>query len=208
MKIGGMLAGLALATIASAADPALVTNVIQAQVVATKVVGEVVTAQRGKKAPLKDGDLVPQSSVVTTGENGNVILVFSNGTAIRLAANSEVAVLQFLQDPFSAMVNVAELKEEPSVSKTKLRFVRGEIVAQVKVLHFSQGSDMVIETPAGMAGVRASGAFAMSVKPNGVGTAEFRLEVGAGGMAFSPKQGSFTSAHVNQPYVVTIPWPQ
>jgi hypothetical protein len=133
-----------------------------------------------------------------------VALVFSNGTTAHVGANSALTIKQFLQDPFAATVKLAELDREPTVSKTELVFERGEVVVHLKRLESALGSVFLLHTPAGVAQPRGT-LLRMKITPQDATTAEFRLEVMGGAVAFTPKHGPTVQVEAGQPYVTTIP---
>jgi len=132
-------------------------DVIQAQVIAARVVGTVTQARGDRTAPLKDNDSIAMGATVKTAAGSSIVLLFSNGASVRLGPETELVVEQFLQDPFSARVNLATLAEEPTVSRTHLRLVRGEIVGHVKGLKRAQGSSFSVRTPVGVMRFPADG---------------------------------------------------
>lgn len=135
--------------------------VVQAQIVAARVEGIVVVANGGRAEPLGQGGVVAIGTTVRTGSDSSVVLLFSNGASVRLGADTELIVEQFLQDPFAATTDLTALAEEPSASRTHLRLVRGELVGQIKRLRFAQGSEFGIATPVGVmsAPLDRAGAF-------------------------------------------------
>ncbi len=88
------------------------------RIVAAKVHGTVtaVNTADNSKHELKDNDAIAQHYVVTTAENSSVILVFSNGATVNLAADSTLSIDEYLQDPFSSSYAMATATEEPSTS--------------------------------------------------------------------------------------------
>ncbi len=88
-------------------------------VLVAEVKGSVTTASGGTKKPLQVDGLV-RAATVCTGAGSSAVLVFSNGTAIHLGADTEVAVESFLQHPFSISesTRLTEAIEEPSRSIT------------------------------------------------------------------------------------------
>ena len=193
MKIRSAFAVVGIAALARAQSPAVAQAppdaVIQVESVATQITGSVSVANGATKASLKNNDRVATGSTVTTAEKSSGVLVFSNGVTAQLGPNSELTVKQFLQDPFAATVNIAALAEEPSVSKMKLRFVRGEILVHVKHLNHKQGSSFQIESPAGTAEVRGT-LFKMETNLTDNDATEFKLTVMEGAVAFQPNDRS------------------
>ena len=87
---------------------------------------------------------------VETKPNANDSLVFSNGTAIYVAAETRFEVKKFLQEPF--LPNRADLDAEPSISQTIVKITRGCVgVCTSKLV---AGSSMVYQTPHGTVNIR------------------------------------------------------
>ncbi len=127
---------------APAMDPGLI--------LVAKVVGGPRVIHDGRETWIKVDDRVPAKSSITTRENEILVLVFSNGTTVQIAADSTVVVDEFLQAPFAGTIKVGELDVEPSTSQTRLRLVRGEMVCAVKKLALQHGSSFAVETPRGL----------------------------------------------------------
>ncbi len=150
LVVGLLVHGLAAAQASNGGMPA-------GLVLVAEVKGSVTTASGGTKKPLQVDGLV-RAATVCTGAGSSAVLVFSNGTAIHLGADTEVAVESFLQHPFSISesTRLTEAIEEPSRSITQLRLQRGELTAQLKKLRLAQGSSFRLSTPAGEIEVRGT----------------------------------------------------
>lgn len=138
----------------------------------------------GQTVTLKKGSEITQGFVVQTGDNSSVILAFSNGATINLAQDSSLSIDEFLQDPFSDEVSLAELTAEPTTSTTKLRLSRGELVGNVKKLNSDAGSSFEVQTPVGAAGIRGT-IFRIVFRPDGSGRAFFSLTTVEGNVVLS-----------------------
>lgn len=156
------------------------------QIVAQRVTGSVtvVSLADNTTVALQNGDTLRQGSAVRTAKGASAVLVFSNGATVNVGADTEVAIDQFLQDPFSDQVKVAELKEEPTTSTTKLKLTHGEIVGHVRHLHQDQGSTFEVDTPVGAAGIRGT-TFQITYQPQGNGKAFFSISTADGTVVFS-----------------------
>ncbi len=131
----------------------------------------------GSTAPIKNGDLLTEKDVVLTGKGASVVLVFMNGSSVKLGAESRLAIDEFKMDPLAEEVNTATLKAEPSVSKTTLNLAYGELVGDVKKLNAS--SSYSIKTPVGAAGIRGT-IFRIVFKPAADGKAFFTISTAEG----------------------------
>jgi hypothetical protein len=139
---------------------------------ATRVIGQVTVEDVATKAArsVANNDEISQGSIVKTAQSSSVVLLFSNGASISLAANSELNIEQFTQDPFGGSYEPSKATEEPSVSNTNLRLARGELVGNVKKLKTSAGSKFTVGTPVGAAGIRGT-TFRIVYVPTGIGLA-------------------------------------
>ncbi|HTQ30835.1 MAG TPA: FecR family protein [Opitutaceae bacterium] len=156
------------------------------QIVAQRVTGDVqvVNLADNTAVALQNGDTLKQGSAVRTAKGASAVLVFSNGATVNVGADTEVSIDRFLQDPFSSEVKVAELKEEPTTSTTRLKLTHGEIVGHVRHLHQDQGSTFEVDTPVGAAGIRGT-TFQITYQPQGNGKAFFSISTAEGTVVFS-----------------------
>ncbi len=136
----------------------------------------------GQSVPLKPGDSLIETDVVTTGKDSLVVLVFMNGSSVKLGADSKLAIEEFKMDPLAEDIKVADLKQEPNVSKTSLNLAYGEMVGDVKKLN--KDSSYNIRTPVGAAGIRGT-TFRIVFRPTGDGrTFTFQLATAEGTVVF------------------------
>ena len=103
-------------------------------VLVAKVAGTAEMFVDGTRTALKVDDRIPQAARITTAAASSVVLVFSNGATTQLGEDSELVIQEFLQDPFASTIQVANLEEEPTASRTRLSLTKGEIVGNVKKL--------------------------------------------------------------------------
>lgn len=158
----------ARAQVPAAASAASLTE--SGSVKAVKVTGTASLVANGATSPLKVDDAVPQAGKIVTALNSSVVLAFSNGATTQLGPDTEFVLEEFLQDPFASTIKVGDLSEEPSVSRTKLKLNKGELVGNVKKLKHGSGSSFTIETPVGAAGIRGT-TFRIVFRPAGSGQA-------------------------------------
>ncbi len=178
----GALVSLHAQTPAAPAAPA--DSMQPGQIIAAKVTGSVTMSVNGAAAvKLNNNDPVPEHATVNTEDDASVVLVFSNGATTQLGAGTQLVIDQFLQDPFSAAIKVADLDGEPTRSRTKLKLTHGELVGNVKHLKHDQGSTFVVDTPVGAAGIRGT-TFRIVFRPNGTGLAFFSLSTVEGNVNF------------------------
>ena len=163
--------------LAAPATPAAWENF--GQVKAMRVIGDV-TAQSSDESspvPLHNGDLLFEGYAITTPANASVVLVFSNGSTVRVQGNSRLELSRFRQDPLKEdTVKVDELKAEPSTSQVELKLGYGEIIGEVKKL--SASSSYSVQTSIGAAGIRGT-----------VFRDQYRTEGGVSSYAFATTEG-------------------
>lgn len=158
---------------------------------AARVTGDVQKISGGETVALKNGDTLTESDSVKTGANGGVVLVFMNGSTIKLGPTSLLRIDEFKMDPLAENINIAALTAEPTVSKTRLELTEGELVGNVKTLNRAQGSEYSIRTPVGAAGIRGT-TFRIVYRPTGNGKAfTFQLSTSEGVVLF---EGTATTA--------------
>ena len=89
--------------------------------------------ESGRKLPLKTGQTLEEGVTIATGAQGSCVLVFSSGSALRLAPNSSL--------------NIADYEQPNSqTTTTELTLAKGEALSNVKK---QANSSYKIGTPAG-----------------------------------------------------------
>ncbi|HZP59448.1 MAG TPA: FecR family protein [Opitutaceae bacterium] len=175
------------------------------QIVAQRVTGSVLSVNLADNTTvgLQNGDTLTQGFAVRTAKGASAMLVFSNGATVNVGEDTEVSIDQFLQDPFSKEVKVAELQEEPTTSATKLKLTHGEIVGHVRHLHQDQGSTFEVDTPVGAAGIRGT-TFQITYQPQGNGKAFFSISTAEGTVVFSSVTNQTIPIPVGQQITVDV----
>lgn len=164
---------------------------VAGKIVAAKVRGTVTAVNKADNSSraLRDSDALSEGYVVNTAPNSSVVLLFANGSAVNLGADTSLSIDEFLMDPFDAKYSAAEAKEEPSTSVTKLDLKRGEFVANVKHLNRDQGSAFTINTPVGAAGIRGT-TFQITIGTDGSGKPFVRISTSEGLVALITADGT------------------
>jgi hypothetical protein len=181
----GFFAGLtpadAQTTPASPAAPARVKG----QIVAARVQGHVVAVSKTDNSTraLHDGDKVTDQTTIITSPGANVILVFSNGATVNVAADSTLDIETFEQDPFAEDIKMSDLKQETGTSTTRLNLTKGELVGKVVHLNVDKGSEFTVQTPVGAAGIRGT-IFRIVFRPGRDGKAFFVITTSDGTVVF------------------------
>lgn len=159
-------------------------------VVAGQVVGDVKITASDQTKPVKADDRLRVGSTIATGRRSLVELVLSNGAKLELGAESELEIEEFGQQPFSSSIKVNELKEEPTISRTKLRLLRGDVSGDVKRLKTERGSSFTLTLVAGTLRL-TEGQFEANVRMTEIGLGVCTVDVPAGIAEFEPLGGSF-----------------
>jgi hypothetical protein len=148
---------------ASAAD-IRVPTMPPGQVLVAKIFGVVTKTIGSATTPVTENSLIPQLAIINTGSGSNVALVFSNGATLQLGANTQLIIKEFVQDPFSGAIRVADLEVEPTISRTSLSLLKGDLGGEVKRLRPEHGSSFTVETPSDTFTL-TSGAFRIQCRP-------------------------------------------
>lgn len=178
MKIPALHRFLLCAFVATALSLPVLAQTQPGQILAAKVEGEVMkVAPDGTTTPLANGAKLTETDTVTTGKNSGVVLVFMNGSSVKLGPDSRLAIDVFKMDPLAEDVEAGKLQAEPSVSKTELNLTYGEMVGDVKKLNTS--SSYTIKTPVGAAGIRGT-IYRIVFRPSSDGKAFFTVSTAEG----------------------------
>jgi hypothetical protein len=170
---------------------------LPARIVVAKVIGDVNATNQADKTTrsLKQNDVIFEKYTVNVGSESSAVLIFANGAAVNIRANSSLVIANFLQDPFSEPYSISTATEEPTTSITNLNLTKGEVVCNVKKLHIDgdKGSSFVVNTPVGAAGVRGTTFSVRYIAPaGGNGKASYILSVTEGAVSLSDSTGNST----------------
>lgn len=155
----------------------------------------------GASSVVTDGASLTETDTLVTGDNSGVVLVFANGSSVKLGANSRLLVEQFKMDPLAESISVAEIKKEPSVSQTTLNLAYGELVGDVKKLNKS--STYNIKTAVGAAGIRGTIFRVVFLPPANGQPARFQLSTAEGLVVFTAPTGATTDVAQGAEVVAT-----
>jgi FecR-like protein len=181
------------------------TGRVAGRIIVAKVEGTVTATNLAdhSQRTLANNDALTQNYSVTTGAGSSAILVFSNGATLNLGADSTLSIDEFLQDPFAKDVPLADLKEEPTTSSTKVNLSRGELVGNVKHLHTAQGSTFIVNTPVGAAGIRGT-TFRIVFRPDSTGKVFFTLSTADGEVLYRAPAGQEVHVESGKEVVVNV----
>ena len=145
--------------------------------------GKVDFTQNGKSLPAEKtsaNSAIGEGVKIATGEDGQVILLFSNGTVSTIGASTTLTLAEFSQEPFANDEgSMGDLKEEPSESNVEIDLDFGSMIVGTKKLN--KGSTFNIESAVGTAGIRGT-EFKIVVPPGGA----YALDVAESTVAFTP----------------------
>jgi ferric-dicitrate binding protein FerR (iron transport regulator) len=163
-------------------------------VLVTEITGAAFAVVGDQRKPIKADDRLRVGSIVETQRKSLVTLMLSNGATVQLGDESELEIEEFGQAVIPMNTKIAELKEEPTISRTRLRLLRGDVAVDVKPLKVSRGSLFLLTMTAGTVRL-ADGSFRAMVRMSdlglGVCTLELKrgaaeFELAAAGAAFAP----------------------
>jgi hypothetical protein len=146
-------------------------------------------SSNGQTQKPSKGAILKQGHVLVTGPNSKASLAFENGVVMEVAPSSKFAIQEFQQAPWDVSADkLAEMKTEPSKSKTTGFLEYGDIITGVKKL--KSGSHLDISTPIGSAGIRGTD-FQTSSRQNPDGSPKsFTVSVATGEVGVRSAGGS------------------
>jgi hypothetical protein len=180
-----LLGALATTSPAFAQTAATAPAKVKGRIVAARVQGHVnaISKVNGQSRLLHDGDQLTDQMEVVTSPGANIILLFSNGATVNVAADSTLDIEEFLQDPFAGDQKVSEMTAEQGTSTTRLSLTKGELVGKVVHLNVDRGSEFTVQTPVGAAGIRGT-TFRIVFRPAPGGKAFFVVTTADGTVVF------------------------
>lgn len=142
--------------------------------------GEVAVMAGDQRKRVKVDDRLRVGSTVITERRSLVTLLLSNGATLELGPESELEIEEFGQAGVSSTAKLTELKEEPTISRTRLRLLRGDVSVDVKPLKVARGSSFTLTMFAGTIRL-GEGKFRAVAQMSelGVGVCTMELQSGA-----------------------------
>ena len=189
LRARGLLAAVALVAGLRAQTPEI-TLPRPGTIIVAELTGSGSAMNGDQQKPLKQDDRLRVGTTLTTQRRSVATLLFSNGASVQLGAESELEVEEFGQAPVSGNLKFAELKEEPTVSRTRLRLASGDVRGTIKPLKTTRGSTFTLTLIAGTLRIR-EGAFSAMVRMSDFGLGVCNLEVFNGAAEFEPVGGKF-----------------
>lgn len=131
-------------------------NMVPGNIRAIKVEGTAwQSSSGGERERLTEGAFLKQGASVETAGNGNVILLFDNGSTMQIRPGTKFSISEFLIDPFQpGSVELQGIKKEPTKSSTQLFVHEGTITGEIAKL--DRASSYNISTPLATAGIRGT----------------------------------------------------
>jgi hypothetical protein len=152
--------------------------------------GEVTASFGQQKKNVKLDERLRVDTTLTTGRRSTVKLALSNGATVQVGSESEVEFEEFGQLAYPGTQKFAEMKEEPSISRTRLRLARGDVSAEVKPLKVSRGSSFNFSLVAGTLRI-SEGSFRAMVRMSDLGLGVCTIELLTGKAEFEVAGGKF-----------------
>jgi len=146
-------------------------------------------SSNGQTLNLSKGAILKQGHVIVTGPNSKASLAFENGAVMEVGSSSKFAIQEFQQAPWDVSPEkLAEMKTEPSKSKTSGFLEYGDIITGVKKL--KPESQLDISTPIGSAGIRGTDFKTSSSKNSDGSPKDFTVSVATGEVGVRSAGGS------------------
>ena len=135
------------------------------------------------------GKKISEKSILVTGKDGSVGLLFSNGTLVTVKPGTRFYLREYSQKVFNSsdMPLPSEIKEEPSQSRFLAHLDFGELV--VKVPKLKKGSSMILSSPLGTAGIRGTMFQFMAVRNPVTGDITGGVNLISGDITFTDLEG-------------------
>lgn len=171
------------------AQPAVFTR--PGTMIVTGLVGEARAVVAENARTLKVDERLRAEVAFRTERRSTLTVELGNGSLLKLGSDSEVNVDEFWQLPHSQAGKVADWKEEPSASQTRLRLVRGDVTLTVLPLKTARGSSFTLELLAGSVRITGGVLFAR-IQMTELGLGVCQLELREGSAEFEPAGGAVT----------------
>lgn len=159
-------------------------------VAVTAVTGDVTAIVDDQRKPVQAEERIRVGSTIATGPRSLATVLLSNGATLRIGSESELEVEEFGQATISDSTKIAELTKEPTISRTRLKLLRGDVAADVKPLNVSRGSSFMLTLAAGTINL-SDGAFRAMVRMSDLGLGVCTIELQRGAAEFEPAGGAF-----------------
>ena len=136
------------------------------------------------------GKKVSPKTILSTGKNGKVALLFSNGTLITIKPGSRFYLRTYkqLEGIVAGVVDPGKLEEEPTQSELSGHLDYGDLI--VKAPKLKKGSSMKLTSPLGVAGIRGTMFQLMAVRNSVTGDIMGGINLISGDIDFTDTGGN------------------
>lgn len=136
------------------------------------------------------GKKVSPKTILSTGKNGKVALLFSNGTLITIKPGSRFYLRTYkqLEGIVAGVVDPGNLEEEPTQSELSGHLDYGDLI--VKAPKLKKGSSMKLTSPLGVAGIRGTMFQLMAVRNSVTGDIMGGINLISGDIDFTDTGGN------------------
>jgi hypothetical protein len=206
VKSLGLLAGFAIAVSSAAFAQAQVPEPVLPRpggVLVADVMGQAEAMTSDQRKLIKADDRLRVGSTIITGRKSLTTILLSNGASLRIGSESELEVEEFGQATVSGGVRFVDLKEEPTISRTRLRLVRGDVTVEVTPLNVARGSSFMLSMLAGTVSC-AEGNFHAMVRMSDIGLGVCTLELDRGAATFEVAGGATSPVPVGRKLAFAI----
>lgn len=159
-------------------------------IIAADITGEVTATFGNQRKAVKPDERLRVDATVTSGRRSAAKLILSNGALVQLGPESELEFEEFGQQAYLGNPKFAEMKEEPSISRTRIRLALGEVNLDIKPLKIVRGSSFTFSFVAGTLRI-SEGAVRAMVRMSDLGLGVCSLELTSGKAEFEVLGGKF-----------------
>lgn len=183
------------------AQPAVFTR--PGTMIVTGIVGQARAEAAGNTRTLKVDERLRAEVTLRTERRSTLNMEFGNGALLKLGSDSEVVVDEFWQLPHSQPGKMADWKEEPSPSQTRLRLARGDVTLTVLPLKTARGSSCTLESLAGSVRI-TGGVLFVRIQMTELGLGVCQLDLRQGAAEFEAAGGAVTRLAPGKPLALAI----
>ena len=189
LRARGLLAAVALVAGVRAQAPE-VNLPRPGTIIVAELTGRGSAVNGDQSKALKQDDRLRVGATLKMERRSMATFLFSNGASVQLGPESELEVEEFGQAPVSGNLKYAELKEEPTISRTRLVLASGDVRGTVKPLKTARGSTFTLTLVAGTLRIR-EGTFSAMVRMSDLGLGVCNVELHSGSAEFEAVGGKF-----------------
>lgn len=180
---------LTLSVSAQKVSPSVIVASIEGEVSSLNMVDDF----KVQMGPTSVGKKVIPKTILSTGKNGKVALLFSNGTLITIKPGSRFYLRTYkqLEGVVEGVLDPGKLEEEPTQSELSGHLDYGDLV--VKAPKLKKGSSMKLTSPLGVAGIRGTMFQLMAVRNSVTGDIMGGVNLISGDIDFTDTGGNMVT---------------